>query len=297
MELPTTFKHLVKVLEMRKSMASKPYTLLLSSSVSLTPSVFQTICRASDWVAFRQYMHDLGPRDRLIALSALARTPQHCDGYRALARLILQGYFSIILTTNIDADLEQALMDALHVENHPSRSFQLLVLGRDTDEHIMEALDYHTDGICVIKLHGSLRDGVIPTAFPDFFTLPSTLSGSIQRYLNQDLIIVGSIEHDDDLYRSLTRSGKSGAYYVLPDHPAWDDRVVKLIRARGKTPDAYVIAGQYGTFDTFFMTLEALLLQHNMHCNSFIKQLPPNTSLYPSQHQLLSQSAEPTPHA
>jgi hypothetical protein len=202
-------------------------------------------------------MYDLGQRDRLNALRPLLQTSQHNDGYRALARLITKGYFSTILTTNIDSALENALEDVLVEEGLRPRSFQTLVLDRDTD---MQALDDRTDGICLVKLHGSLQDSVIPASFPDFFELRHDIRESVKRYLNQDLIIVGSIEHEDDMNRALTRDGGSSVYYVLPQILAPDDNIVKLIKARGKDPEKYMITEQYGDFDLFFTTLEALLL-------------------------------------
>jgi hypothetical protein len=263
MEPSKTLTRLAGILEMRKQALSRPYNLLLTSTLSLTPTILQNVCHSDNWSIFRQHMYDLGQRDRLNALRPLLQTSQHSDGYRALARLITKGYFSTILTTNIDSALENALEDALVEEGLRPRSFQMLVLDRDTDEHVVQALDDHTDGTCIVKLHGSLQEGIIPAPFPDFFELRRDILESVKRYLNQDMIIVGSIEHEDDINRALTRDiryGRSSVYYAHPCALALDDNVVKLIKARGNAPEAYVIAGQYGAFNLFFTTLEALLL-------------------------------------
>jgi nucleoside phosphorylase len=268
-EPPETLKRLANILEIRQQ-ASRPYNLLLTSSLSLTPTLLQTICHCDNWAVFRHYMDNLGSNDRLHALNPLLETPQHLDGYRALARLITRRYFSTVLTTNIDSTLEDVLRE---VGLRP----QTLVLDRDTDEYILQALDGYTDNIRIVKLHGSLRDRVLPATFPDFCELHPTIIESVKRYLNQDLIIVGSLEHEDDMNRALTRSGKSSIYNVLADLPTPNDNVVKLIQARGNPPEAYVIAGEYGGFDLFFTTLEALLLSKITASSAQSQTLSPPT--------------------
>ncbi|HEX3641707.1 MAG TPA: SIR2 family protein, partial [Ktedonobacteraceae bacterium] len=207
MEPLGVLKHLAKILERRKQAPSRPYNLLLTSALSLTPTMLQNICHSENWSVFHQYIHNLGQRDRLHALSPLLQTSQYSDGYRALARLITRQYFSTILTTNIDSALENALEAILAEEGLPSRSFQVLIPERDSDEYVVRALDDHTNGVRIVKLHGSLREGVIPITFPDFFEPHYGIQESVKRYLNQDLIIIGSIDHEDHIDRALTRYG------------------------------------------------------------------------------------------
>jgi hypothetical protein len=178
MEPPETFTRLARVLEVRKQVLSRPYNLLLTSTLSLTPTMLQNICYSDNWSVFSQYMRNLGQRDRLDALGPLLQTSQHSDGYRALARLITRRYFSTILTTSIDSALENALDDMLVEEGQRPRSFQTLVLDRDTDEHVVQALDDRIDSICIVKLRGSLQDGVVPASFPDFFELRHEVLGT-----------------------------------------------------------------------------------------------------------------------
>src|SRR5204863_2983267 len=100
-------------------------------------------------------------------------------------------------------------------------------------EYIVQVLEDYTGGIRIVKLHGSLHEKVIPATFPDFFELRYEIRESVKRYLNQDLIIVGSIEHEHDLNYALIRHGKHCVYSVLPYVPTPHDSVVKLITARG----------------------------------------------------------------
>jgi nucleoside phosphorylase len=257
MEPLANLKRLATILEMRKKNSARPYHLLLTSALSLTLELLQQICGSQDWAIFRRYMHELGSNDRLHALAPLLQGSQHRIGYRALARLIRARYFATILTTSIDSSLEDALIE----EGLSPQSFQVLIPDRDTDEYIVQALNEHTGRVRIIKLHGSLREGAIGATFPDFFELRPALLESVQRLLNQDSLIVGSIEREDDISRALTRSGRGSVYYVLPHAPASGDSVVKLIEARGNAPETYLIAGQYGDFDRFFTALETHLLQ------------------------------------
>jgi hypothetical protein len=255
-ESSTTLQRLANVLEMRKSTASRPYHLLLTSALSLTPTLFQTICNSDDRHTFHQYIHSFGYRDRLSALSPLAQISHaQYNGYRALARLSSKGYFATILTTNIDSTLE----DALLAEGLRPHSFQTLIVGRDIEEHIVQHLNNHSSGICIVKLCGSLQDAVIADEFPDFCEPSPNVMECVQRYLNQDIIIVGSTEYESYLSRILIRQGKSSVYYALPDMPTASDEIIKLIEARGNTPEAYTISGQNGEFATFFSKLETLL--------------------------------------
>lgn len=259
MEPLANLKRLATILEMRKKHAARPYHLLLTSELSLTPELLEQLCGSQDRAIFRRYMHELGPHDRLHALAPLLQGSQHRSGYRALARLIRERYFSTILTTNIDSTLEDALIE----EGLSPQSFQVFIPDRDTDEYIVQALNEQSGRMRIIKLHGSLREGVIAVTFPDFFELRPALLESVQRLLNQDSLIVGAMEGEDDISRALTRSGRGSVYYVLPHAPASGDSVVKLIEARGNAPETYLITGQYGDFDRFFTALEAHLLQAN----------------------------------
>jgi hypothetical protein len=263
MEQSIVLQRLINILQMRKSATSNPYKLLLTSALSLTPSLLQSICHSDDWESFCQYIHVLGLRDRLNALAPLVQVSAQWEGYKSLARLIVKGYFPIVLTTNIDSMLEEALDYALVEAGLRPHAFQTLILGRDTDDYIVECLDNSGSTICIVKLHGSLQDGVVSDAFPDLFELSPQVQASVQHYLNQDIIIVGPIEHESDLSRALLRRGKSSIYYALSRLPTAGDEVVKLIKARGNTPEAYMIAGPYGDFTRFFTTVEAQLLSPN----------------------------------
>jgi len=255
MKPPSSLERLVKMLTVRKKLHSGPYTLLLTSTLSLTPEVLRDALQMEDWTAFQAFLCGLGQRERIDVLSH-ALSSQPGAGYRSLARLIREGYFSMILTTNLDSQLETALL----LEGLQPTSFQTLVVGRGSDGHIVTSLEKRQTGICIVKLHGSLSDGILPATFPDFFEIPGSLQSCLKQYLNQDLIVVSSIEQDYDIQRLLNRHSGGSIYYALPQKQVIDDTVIKVMKAREHDPDASVIAGPYGSFERFFKTLEVMLL-------------------------------------
>lgn len=106
----------------------------------------------------------------------------------------------------------------------------------------------------------SLREKVLIKTFPDFFELPHDLRINVQRYLNQDIIIAGSMEHDKDILRLLTQQSDRSIYYALPDVSPSDDDVIRLIQTQSQSQGSHIIVGAEGNFDLFFTTLETLLL-------------------------------------
>ncbi len=211
MEPPTTLKTLANILKMRKQL-SRPYNLLLTSTISLTPEVLTNICNSDNWDSFRVYMHGLGNNDRIDVLTYHLGTKKDLDAYRTLVRLIKKGYFSTVLTANVDSTLEDALLE----NGLRPTAYQTLVVGRDKYEFIANALNSQPSDIRIIKLHGSLSDRIIPKYFPDFFELQRDIRDGLERYLNQDIVIVGSIEREGDIIRSLTMRGGSSIFYALP---------------------------------------------------------------------------------
>lgn len=255
-----TIEQLKRILQLRQqARPPRPYHLLLTSSLSLTPQVRSQISGSEQWNAFRHYVHQFGRNDRLLALDPIEQANQHHSGYQALARLILKGYFSTILTTNIGSQLEQALEEAILIEKRNPLSYKTLVVDRHTDEYIVQALDGRDRGIQIVKLHGSLHDQAVPSSFPDFFDVRPSLHESIARYLQEDIIIVGSLEQDMDILRALsTYNRQSNIYYVLDHSPTNHDQLIPLIEASGKNPETHTITGDAGSFNTFFQTLERL---------------------------------------
>jgi len=238
-------ERLASMLRLSQQSGGRPYTLLLTSSVSFTPEVYQYICDSVHWDDFQRYVQGLGAGEYMDTLKYALRQNQHLSGYQALARLIKEGYFSLILTCNLDSQLEDALLEI-------GCEVQVLVIGGHSEEYIASSLENPPEGVYLLKLHGCIKKRILPAAFPHFWQFPPNLQAALKRHLNRDMLVIGSIAHDQDVVRSLARNVNNSLYYVLPETPDPYDEIVTTIEARGKTQSLYLINGRYGEFNNFF---------------------------------------------
>jgi len=173
-------------------------------------------------------------------------------GYRALARLIVKGYFAKILTSNMDGTLEAALTE----EGLPPSHYDVLVIGTEANELILDALEGLQSRICIVKLPDAQLQS-------EQATLPDGLSPDIQvglqNYFNQNILIMGCMDQEEAAKAALNFHSDGGIYYVLQNGPHYNDIVVKCINKQNKRPDAFIIDKTHGEFNTFFSSLELLL--------------------------------------
>ncbi len=175
------------------------------------------------------------------------------EGYLALAHLVKAGYFSVILTTSPGRELEEALEESGYQPPH----YQTLIIGRDAPERISDALEGVSEQICIIKLAATDIQQVQLAAAP---VIPAALVNSLAHYLQQDIIVVGSIEQEQLLMNTLHPRRKNSMYYVLP-HGASSTIGELISTSRGSEPLTR-IPDPYGEFDFFFKTLASILV-HN----------------------------------
>lgn len=257
MDSQIILQRLARMMLSRHEKGLPPYTLLLPSSLSLTPALLHTLCGEAKWNRLPNELRSLGPADRLLYLQPLLDYKQHALGYSALTSLVRHGYIQTIITTNIDSELEDALAEE---DFYLNRDYILLIPGRDQDDYIVQTLDAYHHGVRIIKLHGSLRDQVLPETYPVFFQLRPGIHERISSLLNRDLIVAGSIEYDYDLVRAFSSQQRNTLYYTLPSTPANNDSIVRLLEARHVPPQNFLITGEAGAFDIFFPALAQLVL-------------------------------------
>ncbi len=175
-------------------------------------------------------------------------------GYLALARLMKENYFSTILTIGCKDTLEQAL---INLEVQLPR-YKKLVLGQDADEYIVDALDDEGGAICIVVLNHLKHQEREAEEGPVTVYLSSMIQAGLQRYLNQEIVIVGSIEDEHDLLTAFLAQKENAIYYVLPEEVASQRRLSIALGQRGKWP--IFIPEPYNTFDVFFETLASRLI-------------------------------------
>jgi nucleoside phosphorylase len=252
MENWEVLKQLASFLNWRRQQGGWPYHLLLTADVAFTREVCQEVCGSPDWQVFQDYMQSLGRGERVEVLAHFLRQHQALAGYQALARLVQAGYFSTIFLASPDSFLEEHLA-ALNCRA------DVWVVGGHSDEAVLTFLEKQPRAPCLVKLHGCLKEGLLPPTFPHPSVLPTALRHTLQRYLNQDIVVVGSLSRDQDIARLFTSRHANNLYYVVPAEPDRYDEVRRTIEARGSNPDTHLLTGDLGTCEAFFPALEAEL--------------------------------------
>jgi nucleoside phosphorylase len=171
------------------------------------------------------------------------------EGYRALARLIREGYFLTILTSNTDTALEFALEE---LGLRPPR-YEVLVVGQVPNERIAATLEGQESGIRIVKLYGN---GSQTEQASSPLKLPTDIQTSLQHYFNRSVIIVGCMDQEEDGIYALHSHKEGSIYYVLQNTPPLDDIVVKSLHKQDKRLTDFLVTGTYGEFNRFFGGLE-----------------------------------------
>ena len=163
--------------------------------------------------------------------------------YRPLATLLSAGYFSTIITTNMDTLLEQAL-DELGPIPHKAMTF-----GHDSEEDIATALDGQEKGIYILKLP--------PDENMQFVDEVRT---SLYGYLQRNIVVVGYIDgiHHDVIQALTSKEDANTIYYILPDEKK-PDVLIECMRMKYMRYNNFLVTGQDGEFVTFFHSLASLV--------------------------------------
>ena len=122
---------------------------------------------------------------------------QPTEAHRAIAALAAQGYVKVILTTNFDRLIENALRDA---------GIEPTVLS--SPDHVQGALPLVHTPCCVIKLHGDYLDTRIRNTPSELQTYPPEFEEVLAQIFDEfGLIVCGwSAEWDEGLRNSIYRS-------------------------------------------------------------------------------------------
>lgn len=180
------------------------------------------------------------------------------QGYRALVRLLQANYFATILIIGCEDALEQAWIDLAG----RSSEYRKLVVGRDADESVVDALYHEGSESCVVVLDQLRQQVYTEGEEPATTWLTSEIQEALQYYFNREIIIAGSIEHENDLLSTfLPRPRKDVIYCIVPDDTTLQQRLSAILDQRGKQP--VFIPEPYNTFDDFFAALCSRLLPDN----------------------------------
>ena len=166
---------------------------------------------------------------------------QPTAAHRAISALAAQGYVRVIITTNFDCLIENALREA---------GIEPTVLS--TPDQVHGALPLIHTQCCVIKLHGDYLDTRIRNTLSELQSYPPEFDSLLDRVLDEfGLIVCGwSAEWDEALRKGIYRcqSRRFATYWAVHREPSEEAR--KLIGHR--RAEAVPIDGA----DAFFQALQ-----------------------------------------
>ena len=171
------------------------------------------------------------------------------DGYIDLAHLIKMGYIKMVLSTNLDNLLENALNNAGWYQPN---DFIPIVNGKDMPEAVVEQIESSHALFKLVKLHGSLESqGSYAFTPEEVFDFEKTIKPSLFRIINQSLIILGHSMQDRDIDMLFDDEGKE-IHFVKPTRPETENRIDTILKVRSQ---GSIIDGDSGKFDNFFRKL------------------------------------------
>ncbi|TMC21010.1 MAG: hypothetical protein E6J34_10780, partial [Chloroflexi bacterium] len=229
------FQILVNLLYANKQ--TKSYTLVLGPGLSFTPALWQKVGKpCASWGEFYDIIETMKREDYTALLKDHFATLQLQDGYQALAQLILEGYFKVVFTMNIDTFLEEAIEDAIKALPDGSKAVKRLFRGKNASdkydfEHLfdkqistdLEHLSAEQNAICWLRGHmggqyyGTLSEIIYFLESAKAELRPWSLESVVKGYLLKNVLLVGFIRDADlDISRCLSKIG-GAIWYVSPD--------------------------------------------------------------------------------
>jgi SIR2-like domain len=215
-----TFEELVQDLKQRREVADLPPVLLIGAGASLAAGIgamadlFAFVKRDS-FESFVEYIQPLtaAERYRLLARFLQTRKPEEpTAGYQALAKLCEQAYFDIILTTNLDPLLD----DALTLQRLWRKDFMLLVNGVIRSDRLATLLSAQSPRLKIVKLHGDLFQRFMAWTPDEMDSYLEDIIPHLQPALKgRDLLVVGYSMRDERV-RELALSTDGAVWYTNP---------------------------------------------------------------------------------
>ena len=250
--MPEKIKLLTELMRSRRDNNEAPYVLVIGSGPAVTLGsssmdyVVKAVAGTADLDKYYKTLDSLSAMERYVILKKYFAEAGVSSGYRHLAQLVKKGYFNVVLTTNLDPFLENALADG------KMNGLDVIVCGEKLGNETLDLPNNTSAQVKLFKLHGDVEARSFAFT-PSEITMFGTDSERILRhFLSRDVIIIGHGPRDYDINRAIEREGGS-IWYVNQSPPVTEDPIYHAMRAR-KT-QANVITGEFGVFDHFFDTL------------------------------------------
>lgn len=193
--------------------------------------------------AFFELMGDLSGGARYNVLKRLYGPIPVPRFYRDLADLLDDGCFSHVLTTNIDALLEQALND---IGLQAATDYEVISLAGDPSRRRHGPSDPGAEAaITIIKLHGDLAQLQVALSPEEIEAVLKTQRAFVKGELSQDMVLVGYDLESEPVNRWL-RWTSGEIWWVNPERPTGEQmedleerRPIQYIEGPGARPEEF----------------------------------------------------------
>lgn len=221
-----TLDELARDLEGRRRLGEPPPVVLLGAGASAaaglaTMAALYEFIGVPGFPEFVAYLESRSDNERYRLLSDFLQTQDPHEvtpGYRALAALCEQAYFDVVLTTNFDPLLD----DALATARLRRRDYLLLVNGVLRPDRLRWLLSSRSPRVKVIKLHGDLFHRFMAWTPAEMDAYLAEIGPALAPVLDtRDFLVVGHSLRDDRIRELVTGAG--GAVWFVNLSPAPDE--------------------------------------------------------------------------
>jgi hypothetical protein len=245
-------------LRKRRTVGDKPPVLLLGAGASVDagigamPALYKFFGCDNDFKAFCKYIDTLDAAERYRYLSEFLQTRRPADvspGYQALASLCAQTYFDLVLTTNMDPLLD----DALAAARLWRRDYMLIVNGVIRHDRLKLLLSGQSPRVKIVKLHGDLFQRFMAWTEAEMDTFLTEVSPQLKPAVyGRDFLIVGYSLRDVRV-RELVESAGGSVWFThhkkVPDH----------LKGMAKNKTFRAVVAPECAFEKFFPSLAQAL--------------------------------------
>ncbi|HEX7243078.1 MAG TPA: SIR2 family protein [Longimicrobiaceae bacterium] len=245
-----TLDELVRDLRDRRRLGEQPPVVLLGAGASAAAGLatmkalyeFTGVAGFDEFVAFLETRSD-NERYRLLSDFLQTQDPHEVTpGYRALAALCGHAYFDVVLTTNFDPLLD----DALATAQLRRKDYLLLINGVLRPDRLRWLLSSRSPRVKVVKLHGDLFHRFMAWTPAEMDAYLQDVGPALSTFLaTRDFLVVGHSLRDERIAELVTGAG--GAIWFVNLSPAPD--------ALQADHDLRSVVGEGMGFEQVFTTL------------------------------------------
>ncbi len=214
------FADLVRDLRTRRTVGDRPPVLLLGAGASVDAGIgaMPELIKFFDCDSFESFLTAIdtvssAERYRYLAQFLQTRSPDTVTpGYQALATLCAQNYFDLVLTTNMDPLLD----DALAAARLWRRDYLLLVNGIVRPDRLKTLLLGQSPRVKVLKLHGDLFQRYMAWTLDEMDSFVGEVAGPLAAAVDgRDFLVVGYSLRDARV-RQLVEAASGAVWFTHP---------------------------------------------------------------------------------